>query len=197
MRLDQSVRISTQDFGAMRPCFFSQERIFSLVRRKSGLEADSSEQSITEALGLYREIGDRRGEAWSIQQMAWISFMEDRPEEADERLRLAERTFTELSDAGGLAWVRGLSAYVRFQQGDLDEARSLYQQSIDIEWKLGDQNGIASSLHQLGQLAENEGDKVEAARMFREALTIFERLRSTNAEIARRSLERVEGRDEG
>ncbi len=34
-------------------------------------------------------------------------------------------------------------------------------------------------------------------RLFREALAIFERLRSPYAELARKDLERVEGRDEG
>ncbi|HKQ77733.1 MAG TPA: tetratricopeptide repeat protein [Blastocatellia bacterium] len=80
-------------------------------------------------------------------------------------------------------------------QGDLDEARSLYQQSLDINRKLGNQSGIANSLGQLGRLAEDTGDKEEAARLFREALIIFEKLRSPSAEIARRSLERVEEQD--
>jgi hypothetical protein len=40
--------------------------------------------------------------------------------------------------------------------------------------------------------AEEFLSKVEAARLFREALSIFERLRSPYAEIARRNLARVE-----
>jgi hypothetical protein len=42
----------------------------------------------------------------------------------------------------------------------------------------------------LGRLAEDQGDKAEASRLFGEALTIFEKLKSPNAEIARRSLQR-------
>jgi hypothetical protein len=42
-------------------------------------------------------------------------------------------------------------------------------------------------------MAEGEGNVTEAARLFREALVTLERLKSPNAEIARESLERVEG----
>ncbi len=101
------------------------------ARRNIGLsqiyldDLAAAEASIAASHDLYRQVGDRRGEAWSLQQMAWISFMEDRAEEADERLSRAADTFSELGDSGGLAWVRGLTAFVRFQQGDLTEARRL------------------------------------------------------------------------
>ncbi|HZG51529.1 MAG TPA: hypothetical protein VEZ40_05270, partial [Pyrinomonadaceae bacterium] len=65
--------------------------------------------------------------------------------------------------------------------------------SLDIAKRLGDQSGIAISLGQLGALAAQEGDETEAVRLLREALSIFERLKSPNAEIARRMLARLEG----
>jgi len=117
----------------------------------------------------------------------------------DEERARGEQALTasrKLQDDKGIARYAHNLAITYHNQGDLDEARSLYQQSLDISRKLGDQSGIASSLGQLGRLAKDEGDKVEAARMFREALTIFERLRSPKAGIARKDLERVEGRGE-
>jgi tetratricopeptide (TPR) repeat protein len=77
--------------------------------------------------------------------------------------------------------------------GNIDGARRLYDESLEIAKKLGDQQGIAITLGQLGILAEEEGHKKKAAQLFREALSIFERLRSPFAEVARRSLHRVEG----
>jgi len=52
----------------------------------------------------------------------------------------------------------------------------------------------AGVLHQLGRLAEVDGNLEEAERLFVESLGKFEALRSPDAEIARRSLERVRGR---
>jgi tetratricopeptide (TPR) repeat protein len=102
-----------------------------------------------------------------------------------------------LGDLSGIASALHELGRLAQDQRDLDEARSLYQQSLDINRKLGNQISIASALDQLGQLAEVEGDRVEATRLFREVLTIFERLKSPNAEIARENLARVEGRNEG
>jgi Flp pilus assembly protein TadD len=75
----------------------------------------------------------------------------------------------------------------------LDEAPRLSDESLEIERRLGDQYGAAITPGQLGYLAAVNGDKAEAARLFREALSIFERLGSPYAEIARRNLNRVEG----
>ena len=83
-------------------------------------------------------------------------------------------------------------AVIHGNRGNLVEARRLYDESLAIEKKLGNQSGIASSLHQLGRLAEDEGDHAKAAEFFAEALKIFEKLESPNAEIARRSLARVQ-----
>ena len=85
------------------------------------------------------------------------------------------------------------NASASLHRGELEEARRLCDESLEIKKRLGNQGGVAITLHQLGRLTEDEGDKVEAARLFREALSIFERLGSPDAEIARQSLARVEG----
>jgi hypothetical protein len=48
------------------------------------------------------------------------------------------------------------------------------------------------TLGQLGQLTAQEGDRTEGMRLLREAVSIFERLKSPNAEIARLMLAEVE-----
>jgi hypothetical protein len=78
-------------------------------------------------------------------------------------------------------------------QDELGEARRLYDESLEIEKRLGNQSGIAITLHQLGRLAEMDGNKIEAVQLYREAYSILERLKSPGAEVARRSLKRVEG----
>jgi tetratricopeptide (TPR) repeat protein len=100
-----------------------------------------------------------------------------------------------LGDQNGIAITLHQLGRLAEDQGEIEEARQLYSESLDIKKRLGSQNGIAITLHQLGRLAEDENNKVEAARLFREALGIFEKLRSPNAEVARRSLERVEAEE--
>ncbi len=114
----------------------------------------------------------------------------------DEALRLGELALKAVRSSQIEVQVASLShnlAVMYQNRGELPEARRLYNESLEIKKKLGNQGGIASTLHQLGRLAEAQGDKAEASQLFREALSIFERLGSPNAEIARRSLERVKG----
>jgi tetratricopeptide (TPR) repeat protein len=85
-------------------------------------------------------------------------------------------------------------AVIAQAQGDLDDARRLYNESLEIKKRLGDQSGIALTLHELGRLAEEDGYNAEAAQLFREFLSIFEKLKSPIAEVARRSLERAQSK---
>jgi tetratricopeptide (TPR) repeat protein len=116
----------------------------------------------------------------------------------DKAVKLGEHALQasrSLQDEAQIAKLSHNLATMYQNRGELAEARRLYDESLEITKRLGDQRGIAITLHQLGRLAEGAGDKKGAARLFREALGIFERLGSPNAEIAQRSLARVEGDD--
>ena len=158
---------------------------------------DEARSLYQRSLDIKRKLGDQRVIAGSFHQLGRLAQDQGDLDEACSLYQQSLDIARKLGDQSGIASSLHNLAVIAQDQGDLDEARSLYQQSLDIARKLGDQRGIANSLHQLGRLAEDQGDHVEATRMFREALTILERLRSPNAEIAGRSLERVEGRDEG
>jgi tetratricopeptide (TPR) repeat protein len=146
-----------------------------------------------ESLEITRKLGDQRRIAYTLHQLAILAQHQGELAEArrlyDESLEVNKK----LGDQGGIAMTLHQLAMLAQGQSDLPEARRLYDESLEIKTKLGDQSGIASTLHQLGRLAENEGDKSEAVRLFNESLIIFEKLGSPNAEIARRSLMRVQG----
>src|SRR6186997_1829174 len=57
MRLDQSVRIRTQEFLGILECFFSHALMNFTVKRKSASRAASFEQSITQAGPMKRSGG--------------------------------------------------------------------------------------------------------------------------------------------
>ena len=142
----------------------------------------ASEMKDTEALGRFSHnlavIHQGRGDNEEARRLY------------DESLQIN----TQLGNQSGIASTLHQLGQLAQDQGDLGEARRLYDESLQIEKQLGNQSGIAISLHALGTLAEGEGNNAEAARLFREALTTFVRLKSPNAEIARQSLERVEGK---
>jgi tetratricopeptide (TPR) repeat protein len=91
----------------------------------------SAESNIATALALFKELGDRRGEAWAQQNMAWISTSGGDSEEAKRRIGESVRLFQEIGDLGGLGWAYGLLGWVRLQEGYLEEADELAHRVID------------------------------------------------------------------
>jgi tetratricopeptide (TPR) repeat protein len=166
--------------------------------RLAEIEGDSAEarRLYNESLDITKKLGDQSGIASTLHQLAMIAQDEGDTAEArrlyNESLDIAKKLGSQSSIASSLHELGRLAQ----AQGEIAEARRLYNESLEIKKRLGDQRGIASSLHQLGRLAENQGDKAEAARLFREALSIFEKLGSPDAEIARQSLKRVEGKSD-
>ncbi|HYH87564.1 MAG TPA: tetratricopeptide repeat protein [Pyrinomonadaceae bacterium] len=154
-----------------------------------------AEQAHQESLTIFRNLKDSMNEAVALHNLGRIVYDSGKIEEArrlyDESLEINKM----LGDQSGVANTLHELGRLAHTEGDLDKARRLYDQSLEINKGLSNQSVVAVTLYGIGMLAENEGDKAEAARLFREALSIFERLGSPKAEIARRSLARVEGGD--
>jgi tetratricopeptide (TPR) repeat protein len=148
----------------------------------------------------YRELGDgpraQAARAHILSEIGLLHGMLGEWTEATQAHKESLIISRDLEDGEGEAVALHNLAFIAQNEEELGEARRLYDESLEIQKRLGNQSGIAITLHQLGRLAEDEGDKMEAARLFREALSIFEKLGSPNAEIARRSLARVEDSDD-
>ena len=156
-------------------------------------DLDKARRLYSESLEIKKTLGNQRGIASTLHQLGWLA-------QAQGDLAEARRLYSEsleidkkLGNQSGIASTLRQLGWLAQNQGDLAEARRLYDESLEIAKKLGDQSGIALTLHQLGRLAEYEGNEAEAGRLFRESLGILEKLGSPDAEVARRSLARVEG----
>ncbi|MDX6694942.1 MAG: hypothetical protein QOF02_2545 [Blastocatellia bacterium] len=156
---------------------------------------------IEEARGLYNEsleiekrLGNQSGIAITLHQLAMLA--QDQGEVAEARRLYNESLEIEkrLGDQSGIAITLHALANVAKSQGDFVKARQLYEESLEITKRLGDKSNIGLIFCNMGALAEREGNKEEAVRLLREALGIFEKLGSPYAEMARRNLERLEGK---
>jgi tetratricopeptide (TPR) repeat protein len=165
----------------------------AMIYQRRG-ELDEARRLYDESLEISKKISNQSSIAGTLHQLGWLAQDQGEVDEArrlyNESLEIKNR----LGDQSGIAITLHQLGRLAEDQGEVDEARRLYDESLEISKKIGDQSGIAITLHQLGRLAEDEGNKEEAARLFREALSIFEKLGSPNANVARRSLERVEGK---
>ncbi|HEX5540170.1 MAG TPA: adenylate/guanylate cyclase domain-containing protein [Micromonospora sp.] len=117
--------------------------------------------------------GDRRGQAWSLQNLAWVTATRGDFAGADAVLGRAARLFAELRDPVGRAWLRGTTAFARLLAGRLTEARRLarvflpFGERAGAGWAVGTLRAVeAFAAAELGELTEADREARRAYRDF-------------------------------
>ena len=117
--------------------------------------------------------GDLRGQAWSLQNLAWVTTTRGDFAGTDAVLGRAARLFAELGDPVGRAWLRGSTAFARMLAGRLGEARRLarvflpFGERVGEAWAVGTLRAVeAFAAAELGELAEADREARRAYRDF-------------------------------
>ncbi|GII25220.1 adenylate/guanylate cyclase domain-containing protein [Planosporangium mesophilum] len=117
--------------------------------------------------------GDRRSQAWSLQNLAWVTTTRGDFAGADLALGRSARRFAELGDPVGRAWMRGTTAFVRMLAGRLSEARRLarvflpFGERVGEAWAVGTLRSVeAFAAAEVGELAEADRDARRSYRDF-------------------------------
>jgi class 3 adenylate cyclase/tetratricopeptide (TPR) repeat protein len=117
--------------------------------------------------------GDRHGQAWSMQNLAWVTTTRGDFAGTDAVLGRAARLFAELGDPVGRAWLRGTTAFARLLAGRLTEARRLadaflpFGERVGEFWAAGTLRSVqACAAAELGDLAEADREARRAYRDF-------------------------------
>jgi predicted ATPase/class 3 adenylate cyclase len=130
-----------------------------------------------ESLVLYRELGDTRGIAISLQGLAWVDWR--RGDQIAAR-RLFEESVTllrELGDKEALAWSLELLADTLGSQGEYNRAHALFEESLDMFRELGNKRGIAQCLQQSAMwLQAARGDQATIHALLEEILALHTEL---------------------
>ena len=134
-----------------------------------------------EALAAYRNLGDRRGEAWALQSLAWTAFLRGDFGPAEDRLHASADAFSEIGDWGGHSWAMGLLGWVRFSQGHLDEAEQIGR-SLLAEAHTGDQWATGMMTVLLANISLWKGRTSEAVTLASAARSVFLELADSWAE---------------
>lgn len=126
-----------------------------------------------EAFDIAVAVGDRRSQAWSLQNLAWVTTARGDFAGADAALGSAARLFAELGDPMGRAWLRGTTAFARVLAGRLAEARRLakaflpFGERVGESWAVGTLRAVeAYAAAELGDLAEADREARRAYRDF-------------------------------
>jgi predicted ATPase len=130
-----------------------------------------------ESLAITTELGDQRGIAEALYNLACVALLQGQLASAYEFFQQSlvispklDDTFLMYVTLGNLAWV------VEDRDGDAGAARRLREQSLALARVAGDKLTIARQLNNLGEAAQMAGDYGQARAMYEESLPIRQEL---------------------
>jgi predicted ATPase len=135
-------------------------------------QADAARAAMTEALALFREQRDERGELRVLNHLVGIEFASGTPERGftwhEQALEIAER----LGDPEQIARSLHYMGENLREMGSYEQAAELYIRSIEILRANGEGERVESVLHSLADLRLDTLDLPAADRLYREALAL-------------------------
>jgi predicted ATPase/class 3 adenylate cyclase len=137
----------------------------------------ASAKAFSEAsLALWRELGDRVGIAYALNNLGVVAGETGDSARAralgEESLALLRA----LGDRRGLAVALSNLGDVARDQEDYATARSLYEESVALLRELGDRGDLATTLHDLAATAWRQGDDATARSLLEENLELAREL---------------------
>ncbi len=137
--------------------------------------------ALQEALQVYRELGDVRGEAnvnWGLGNMKYFS---DGPDTGVEEFRASLDGFRTVGDRTMEAWALHQVGGALLREGKNDESRPNLLEALRHFYDAGDAAGITLVIDDLSSQALADGDAVRAARLWGAARTLT---KATGANLA-------------
>ena len=131
-----------------------------------------TEGSCEQALSIYQELGNLRGEA-EVLQILCATFLDfgdyNKAQGYGEQALSLYRQIGYKQKEGNILGNLGI---ICAQQGDYSKSRSYFLQAMEISQETGDRSGQAAALNNLGNLALRQDDYVEANKCLTQVLGI-------------------------
>ena len=139
-------------------------------------DADRAEALYQESLVLYRELGDKRGIAYSLRGLGWVAQTKEHNSTAARSLMEECLAFCrQVGDKEDIAWSLANVADLVCLQGAYSRGLTLFEESLVLYRELGHKRGIALCLRQsavwlfLGAM----GDRAAVRERLEESLVIY------------------------
>jgi tetratricopeptide (TPR) repeat protein len=127
-----------------------------------------------DSLALWRESGDKRGIATSLNDLGWVAWWQGDYTAARALSEEGLMRWREIGDKQGIATSLNNLGWVAHHRGAYTAARALHQESLTMRQELGDKRGIAFVLTNLGWAVHKQGDYERATVLLEEALALFQ-----------------------
>jgi DNA-binding SARP family transcriptional activator len=146
---------------------------------------DQARAHMTDSLGLYRKLGEHRGQARVHQSLAWVAGRSGRYGDALGHAEQALTLFQATADRAGQARALNAVGFCHAMLGDAQRARSFCQRALALNQELGLRRDEAHAWDSLGYTEHQLGHQNDAADCYQNALCLFRELgdRFNEAEI--------------
>jgi predicted ATPase len=136
---------------------------------------EPAEEALARALELFRELGDRQGEAETLEMLgAFNDYLRGSLNKAHKAYRKALGLYQELGNQQGAARTMAWLGRSVLNSGDLAEARTLLTEARRIAKMHHERISERSSLTGLAILAHLTGDSAGAVAKFQEAIALLQ-----------------------
>jgi tetratricopeptide (TPR) repeat protein len=144
-----------------------------------GQTADAEEQ-YRKAVELRRALGDSRGVASSLRNLAQLATIEGHFDEAQKQLDEARSLFEALGDRNGLSATDNDLGLLAEERGDFAKALEAFRRVLHGSEQASDAESGAESLNNIGFANYQLGDYDNAQVFWQQALTAFTTLQDMN-----------------
>jgi DNA-binding CsgD family transcriptional regulator len=121
-------------------------------------------------LSIFRELNDRSGVAWVLNQMGLVALQRGELVAAEQHLNESLALQKELGDPWDIAFTMQNLPPLELLNGDLKKAREYAEEEVAWFEQAGDLRGIARSLTDFADIARLEGDFTHAVTLLTQAL---------------------------
>ena len=135
--------------------------------------SQKAENCYGKALAIYQEIGDKNGEANTLQAIGDVLQFLKRSDEALSRYEQALSFYREIGDRLGEAnTLQAIGDVLQFLKRS-DEALSRYEQALSFYREIGDRLGEANTLKAIGDVLQFLDRRDEALSRYEQALSFY------------------------
>ncbi len=155
---------------------------FGVAYRELG-ELDRAEENYRQAGELRREIGDRRGYATCLRNLAQVEAFRGEYQAASDNLDQALAILEDLGDEAGLADLHNDLGQLEEARGRFAPVLEHYRRALSLRRRLGDRRAEAESLNNVGYAYYLLGDYDNASVYWHQALDLYRETGNAEGEV--------------
>ena len=126
-----------------------------------------------ESLALFRELGDKRGIALTLDRLGMAAWRQGNFAAARELMEEDLALFRDIQDQGRVAWSLFTLGLLNTKQGEYPQACTLFEESVTLFKTLGNKRGIAAAMTQwAGTLFVSQAEDTQVEPLLQEGFAL-------------------------